>query len=122
MITMQRISDQVPRTAPLLRVYRNYCTLNAAAMRLLGVGGGRKRYAEITVSEEPDRQAWICGTDNVADYRITNKSKRTGRICSVELSCRLCELLGGYGTYQISATRQYYDVNKDKFYYAIQNK
>lgn len=35
---------------------------------------------------------------------------------------RTAPLLGGYGTYQISATRQYYDVNKDKFYYAIQNK
>lgn len=122
MITMQRISDQMPRTAPLLRVYKNYCTLNAAAMRLLGVSDGYKRYAEVTVSEEPDRQTWICTTDNVADYRINNKSKRTGRICSVELSCRLCELLGGYGTYQISTTRRHYDVNKGKFYYAIQNK
>lgn len=122
MITMQRISDQVPRTAPLLRVYRNYCTLNAAAMRLLGVGGERKRYVEVTVSDDSGRQAWICGTDNVADYRIKTKSTHTGRICSAELSRRLCELLGGYGTYQISATRRYYDVDKDKYYYAILKK
>ena len=122
MIKMQRISDKVPRTAPLLRVYRNYCTLNAAAMRLLGVGGGRKRYAEVTVSEEADHQVWICVTDNVADYRITIKSTHTGRINSVELSNRLSTLLGGYGTYQISTTRRYYDVSKDKYYYAIQKK
>lgn len=122
MITMQRISDEVPRTAPLLRVYKNYCTLNAAAMRLLGVGGERKRYAEVAVSADTSRQAWICGTDNVADYRIKTKSTHTGRICSAELSCRLCELLGGYGTYQISATRRYYDVDKDKYYYAILKK
>ena len=121
MITMQRISDEVPRTAPLLRVYRNYCTLNAAAMRLLGVGGYRTRYAEVAFSE-CDSTVWICGTDNAIDYKISAKSRLTGRINSVTLSKQLCKLLGGYGTYLINQDRRNYEVNSNKFYYAIQKQ
>ena len=118
---MQRISNELPRTAPVIRVYKNYCTLNAAAMRLLGVGGYRTRYAEICISKDDDT-IWICGTNKVFDYKISAKTPLTGRINSVRLSKQLSNLLGGYGTYPINPERRNYEVNTNKFYYAIQKK
>lgn len=116
-MTMTRISNEAPRTAALLRVYRGYCSLNAAAMRLLNVGYERSRYAELSVSD--DGTVWICTTNNSADYKITPKSSRTGRINSVTLCRQLADKLGDYGTYRITPERRQYDVTGDKFYYAI---
>ena len=120
MMNMQRISKEVPRTAPLLRVYHGYCSLNAAAMRLLRVDYERKRYADIRVSD--DGTVWICGSNHSTDYKITVKSARTGRINSVDLCNCLSTCLSGYGTYCIVSERHMYDVNLDKYYHLIQNK
>ena len=94
----KHVLNSAPRTEPLITIYPNYFSLNAAAMQLLDMRGE----GAVSVMED-DRDGYIyiaSNPDAKVSYRVSGVGCR-GVVSNAKLCKRLAEMMEGTGRYRI---------------------
>lgn len=100
---LEYLTTQIPESQPKLRIYEHYVSLNAPAVRLLGLNDqDHVQFARPTFCKFSgvDR-FYICKAKNIVGAYLARKRKRCVRISNRELARYLAEKLDGIGCYRI---------------------
>ena len=99
MATLTDIDGKAPSGTALLRVFRNSCSLNRQAMRLLGLQDkGNVRFR--TPRGNGNRRVYVSSTQQAGGYGIHRRGG-IGIVNSRSLAATLAMTLQGTGTYRI---------------------
>ena len=104
-MNLRPIMRYLDPSEPAMRIYPNYISLNASAVRLLGMEEGQ--YLQVRFDEEEKMRGrtrlYIGKTDNGAmAFRLSRRKGRKGLDCSSRvLAHYLSETLEGFGLYRI---------------------
>ncbi len=99
MLLLQDITDTLPHSEPLIRVYNSgKIVINSVAMKMLRLDDSSR--VAFTVNRIGDRKRVYIGKRSDAPYSVNVFGNRC-RICSTPLSRAVAGYLNGYGTYRI---------------------
>ena len=114
------LTNDAPRTEPLLRIYGNYMTFNAAASRLLGLTDGDRIY--IGRDERACNNLYV-GKATLKQSRSVTRRSHSFIVYCAPLARQVAGWLEGQGTYRIcpedtqvdGAGNIYYNIFKRKY-------
>lgn len=112
------LTKSIPETEPKIRVYKRYVTINAAAVRLLGLKD--RDYVQFAHPVYGfAKELYIRKTSVIIGSYIARvqRGKGTMRVTSMKLSSLIAKRLEGYGCYLVSASEKVDD--PDGTYYNI---
>lgn len=113
------LTNDAPRTEPLLRIYANYMTFNAHAASLLGLKEGDKVY--IGREERMANNLYVGRAQMKQSYAVA-KRDNTFIVYSAPLARTVAGWLEGNGTYRICPEDKIEDVAGNKFYNIFKKK
>lgn len=113
------LTNDAPRTEPLLRVYETYMTLNAAAVELLGLTDEDKVY--IGRDERRANNLYV-GKARLKHSCVVNRRGHTFLLHNAELTRKVAEWLEGKGSYRICQEDKVEDGFGNKFYNIFKKK
>lgn len=113
------LTNDAPRTEPLLRVYNNYMVFNAHAVSLLGLKDGDKVY--IGRDERAANNLYVGKAQMKQSYAVWRRNN-TFLIYSAPLARKVASWLDGNGTYRICPEDTRNDDRGNIFYNIFKRK
>lgn len=116
---LQDLLNSAPRCEPLVRIYKNYISFNAVAVRLLGLEDGS---SVSIMRDDRDGYVYVANCDCMRQSYAIVKKKTLFTISGAPLCRKLASCLDGFGTYKIckEETQEYmghtfYNIFKKKY-------
>ena len=113
------LTNDAPRTEPLLRIYKNYMAFNAHAVELLGLTDGDKVY--IGRSERMADNLYV-GKARFKQSNIVIRRGNTFLLHNTALCRTVARWLEGMGTYRICPEDRIEDGTGNLFYNIFKKK
>ena len=113
------LTNEAPRTEPLLRIYDSYMVFNAHASKLLGLADGDKVY--IGRDERMANNLYV-GKARMKQSNIVTRRGKTFLLNNTELTRAVAGWLEGKGTYRICPEDTFGDTLGNMFYNIFKKK
>ena len=113
------LTNEAPRTEPLLRIYGSYMAFNAPAVKLLGLADGDKVY--IGRDERASNNLYVGKAMKKQSYAVVRRAN-SFILYSAPLTRKVASWLEGKGTYRICPEDKVDDGLGNMFYNIFKKK